>query len=269
LFVCPVCRERLSECDNSLKCPVGHTFDKSGTGDVFLLRTSKGIHGDSREMVTARRDFLELGYYSFLADALAQAAVRYAPSGEVNYFDAGCGTGYYTEAVSKALSRERAVNTVGVDISKHAVKLSAKRVKNGEFATASVYDLPLADESFDVITNVFSPMAEGEFKRILKPRGVLLYAVPAPRHLYSMKKVLYENPYENEEKNTDYEGFSHIEKIAVSSSARLKGKELSALFAMTPYYWRTSEEGATRLGALDELEVEFSFFVHVYERIGE
>ena len=35
--------------------------------------------------------------------------------------------------------------------------------------------------------------------------------------------------------------------------------QLEALFAMTPYYWKTPRGGAERLAALPELETEISF----------
>jgi len=263
LFICPVCRERLTRVDNSLKCINSHSFDISSSGDVYLLRSSKGIHGDSREMVLARRDFLDRGFYSPLREKLAETALKYSEGRSVNYFDAGCGTGYYTEEIDRVLSG----NTVGVDISKDAVKLSAKRVRTGEFAVASLYDLPIADDTFDIVTNVFSPMAEEELARIMKKDGVLLYVVPAARHLFSMKEVLYDNPYENEETVTEYKGFTHVERIAVDSCATLDKNEISALFAMTPYFWRTPEEGVKKLKALEKLDIGFSFYIHVYKRV--
>ena len=263
LFICPVCRERLMRVDKSLKCINSHSFDISSSGDVYLLRTSKGVHGDSREMVLARRDFLDRGFYSPLREKLAETALKYTGGENVNYFDAGCGTGYYTEEVDRVLN----CNTVGVDISKDAVKISAKRIKSGEFAVASLYELPISDETFDIVTNVFSPMAEDELSRIMKKDGVLLYVVPAARHLYSMKRVLYDNPYENEETITEYNGFVHIEKIAVDSCATLEKNEIFSLFSMTPYFWRTPEEGVKKLQELDRLEIEFSFYIHVYKRV--
>ena len=268
LFICPVCRKTLEISDKSMRCENGHSFDISSAGDVFLLRTSKGIHGDNREMVLARRDFLERGFYSFLRDKLSEIASGFFGGCEVNYFDAGCGTGYYTQGVADALEKKCRVNTVGIDISKDAVKISAKRMKNARFVTASVYDLPLADNSIDIITNVFSPMADGEFVRVMKDNGILLYVVPAARHLYSMKSVLYETPYENEEKAVEYQGLELCEAVQVDSSAILSREELASLFEMTPYFWTTSKEGSERLSSLEELEVGFSFIIYVYKKAG-
>jgi 23S rRNA (guanine745-N1)-methyltransferase len=218
-------------------------------------------------MVRARQDFLERGYYAPLRDALCSAATRYAGDGCVNYFDAGCGTGYYTDGVFKALLDAGESLCAGVDISKDAVRLCAKRIKSAEFAVASLYDLPFADSTFDIVTNVFSPMADSELLRVMKSGGVLLYATPAAKHLFSMKSVLYDKPYENEETVTEYEGFSHVERISVDSSATLDSEAIQSLFAMTPYFWRTPEEGVKRLREKQLLDIEFSFYIHVYKKV--
>ncbi len=266
LFLCPVCREKLFLCGKSLKCAKLHSFDKSSAGDVYLLRSSKLLHGDSREMICSRRDFLDKGYYSFLREKIAETALKYAPCGTVNYFDAGCGTGYYTERVVQSLSVCTEVNAVGIDISKDAVRMSAKRVKTAEFAVAGLYDLPLPDDTFDIVTNIFSPMAHEEIFRVMKSGGFLIYVTPAEKHLYSLKKVLYDNPYENEEKITEYPSSSYLGKIFVKNSALLEKEMLLNLFAMTPYYWRTDAEGVRRLSSCEKLEVEFEFNLHIYKK---
>ncbi len=233
---------------------------------MYLLKGSKSEHGDSREMIISRRDFLNRGYYSHLAQALSALADRYVEKNEVCYFDAGCGTGYYTEKVYSKLAETRNVALSGVDLSKDAVKICAKKMKYGEFAVASVYDLPIADSVFDIVTNVFSPQAEGEYARILKKGGVYLYALPAPRHLFAMKELLYENPYENEEKTVEYEGFRIVERVESSRDITLEKGDIESLFRMTPYFWRTSREGAERLLALDTLTLEASFYIYVFEK---
>ncbi len=269
LFVCPVCAGKLEREGMSLVCDKRHTFDVSKTGAVNLTLSTgkKGVyHGDGIEMVRARRDFLDKGYYKVLSECISKTAEKYMTCDTVYYFDAGCGTGYYTEKVINALSQNHRVLASGVDISKEAVRISSKSVKTCEFAVASVYSLPVKSETFDIVTNVFSPQADREYARILKKGGILLYAVPAPEHLFSMKKVLYENPYENEEKEVEYEDFDLVERVEAKDLIRLKGEEIQNLFAMTPYFWRTSKEGAERLLEKEELQVEISFYVYVYRK---
>ena len=64
-----------------------------------------------------------------------------------------------------------------------------------------------------------------------------LYVVPAARHLWELKEVLYDAPYPNEEKETPYEGFTYREIVPVdrekieviSAQARHDRKEAARL----------------------------------------
>ena len=44
-------------------------------------------------------------------------------------------------------------------------------------------------------------------------------------------------------------------------------EQLEALFAMTPYYWKTPRGGAERLAALSQLETDISFRFLVFEKL--
>ena len=43
--------------------------------------------------------------------------------------------------------------------------------------------------------------------------------------------------------------------------------DITALFHMTPYAWKTPREGAARLEALDALEVSACFRIHAFRRL--
>ena len=142
LFCCPV-RHALTLGDHAYTCPGGHSFDLAAAGYVHLLpanRKHSQNPGDDKAMVAARSDFLDRGYYAPLRDALCKLALRStgdrpAPA----LLDSGCGEGYYTTALFQALAREgRAPSAAGVDISKFALRRAARRLKEGEFAVASM-----------------------------------------------------------------------------------------------------------------------------------
>lgn len=263
IFGCPVCKEALFAEGKTYKCKSGHCFDISKEGYVNLLLSSKStdFSGDDKEMVRARTSFLDGGYYEPLRQSLSSLIQKYAPENPA-ILDAGCGEGYYTSAYS-ALSD----STFGIDISKSAVKHAAKRCKDAHFAIASVYHLPVLDSSADVIVNCFSPNAPEEFSRVMKPEGHLFYVVPAPRHLWELKSILYDVPYENEEKTEEYGGFELLGVEPVKSEFTLtSGDDIMSLFHMTPYTWNTPKDGAERLKGTQTLSVTADFRIHIYRK---
>ena len=176
LFLCPVCGKALDRQETGYRCPGGHSFDKAAAGYVHLLPANKKHAkdpGDDKGMAAARNRFLSGGWYAPLRDRLAELALRYTPDRCV-VLDAGCGEGYYTAGVYAALKKAgKQVKLAGVDLSKHALKKAAKREKDGEFAVASVYGLPVADRCVHLLLNCFSPLALEEF-----PKYPELYTAP-------------------------------------------------------------------------------------------
>ncbi|MBE6935587.1 MAG: methyltransferase domain-containing protein [Ruminococcaceae bacterium] len=271
LFRCPICREPLTREERRYLCPRNHSFDLAAAGHTHLLPSNK-MHsqnpGDDKAMAAARNRFLSGGYYAPLAWRLSELTLRYTGEAPVVY-DSGCGEGYYTAELLRALqSAGRSPRMAGIDISKECLRRAAKRAREIEFAVASAYDLPFADESGDFLLNCFSPLALDEFRRVLRPGGVFAYVVPGARHLYEMKEILYDAPYENEEKETPYEGFSYLGIESVDERIHLPDPDtIRALFTMTPYFWKTPKEGRERLEAREELDVTISFRVHLFERV--
>ncbi len=261
LFCCPVCREELCVEEKRLCCSCGHSFDRSKSGYVNLLRVAGKNHGDNKEMIAARRSFLEGEHYLLLRDALCAALKEDRPE---KIFDAGCGEGWYTAGVSKTLPD----STIGaVDISAVAAGYAGKRrLPNVEIAVASLYDLPIADASFDALTLLFSPFSREEFFRILKPGGKMYMAVPGRRHLYGLKELLYDRPYENILSDTAVEGFTLEKEEHILFEKSFEGEELRALFRMTPYFYRTPEVGRKRAEEADFLKTELEFHLFCYRR---
>lgn len=270
VFICPICKEKLNRTDTVYFCPNHHSYDISAEGYVHLLPPNKmhaKIPGDNKQMVSSRRDFLATGLYQPFSDKLNELVYEnIADSAAPIVVDAGCGEGYYTARLQIYFAKNdcKAV-LAGFDISKFAVKAAAKRYKNTEFAVASMFDIPVADASADCLYAIFAPIVPDEFARVLKPGGSLILAVPGERHLYGLKEILYENPYENEYKETIYEGFTFCKRVPVWGEIYMDNpKTIADLFAMTPYYWKTSIAGSERLKETKELntEIEFDFLVY-------
>lgn len=268
LFCCPICGEKLKWEETRCVCPNRHSFDMAREGYVNLLpanRQHSKTPGDDRDMTAARTRFLDGGWYSPLRSALVELAEKALPSGGA-LLDAGCGEGWYTSALEEMVKKKDG-RTAGVDLSKPAVKKAARRCPAAEIAVASVYHLPLADSSVDVLVNCFSPLAAEEFARVVRPGGLFLYVVPGPRHLWELKSFLYENPYENEEKREEYPGFALESVTAVETTFTLtNGEDIMALFGMTPYAWKTPREAVERLERVEKLTVTAQFRIHALRR---
>ena len=249
LFSCPLCGQSMDYDGRQYRCPNGHCFDIAKEGYVNLLpanRRHSDMPGDDKEMVNARTRFLSGGWYEPLRGELCLLAGRYLPKNGT-LIDAGCGEGYYTEALSSVAARKYGT-AGGVDLSRTAVRKAAKRCQSAEIAVASVYHMPLADQSADLLTDCFAPLAADEYYRVLKPKGTFLYVVPGRRHLWEMKEILYEHPYENDVKTEEYNGFCLTEEVPLEFVCMLNTREdIADLFRMTPYAWKTPKSGVERL----------------------
>ncbi|GIO28260.1 ubiquinone biosynthesis methyltransferase UbiE [Ornithinibacillus bavariensis] len=121
-----------------------------------------------------------------------------------NVLDAGCAAGWYTEQLLG-----RGANVVAMDISPEMVRTTKRRV--GESAEVICQDLetklPFADNSFDyIISSLTLHYMENwdhpfrEFKRILKPNGILLFSV---HHIFTDLKLRQDYHYFSTEQLTD------------------------------------------------------------------
>ncbi|WP_113717930.1 methyltransferase domain-containing protein [Arthrobacter dokdonensis] len=204
-LICPVCGLEFMDVlprETALACIDGHSFDIARQGYVNLLtgHGTKFTH-DTSAMVAARDAFLDAGHYRELADALA-GTVRNVLTGALEapgrpaarhgteaahrplILDAGTGTGWYLQQLLNKLGGDEAVDAVGLDISKFALRRAARR---NPAAANLVWDLwqPLPVEAgrADVVLVVFAPRNAAEFARVLKPAGRLVVVTPRPGHL--------------------------------------------------------------------------------------
>ncbi len=262
-FICPVCSGFLNFNGSAYTCPDGHSFDVSKYGYVNLLmsqQSSQKRHGDDKLMVQARRQFLEKGFYEPLCRKICECVRSRVTAGSV-IADVGCGEGYYTSAVFSTGS----YRICGIDISKDALRYAPKAVGGGEFAVASAFQLPFAQNSVDCILNVFAPSAYSEFSRILKENGYLIKAVPLEEHLWELKCALYDRPYKNKPEKRDDELFELCESFEIKYKITLNNNaDIVNLFKMTPYYYKTGRAETEKLLRLQSLETTVHFCVEIY-----
>ena len=262
-FICPICKEPLFG-DKSLKCSNDHCFDRSKSGYINLLSGKGGNHGDPKEMVLARKSFLDKEYYRPLRDDIANTAKDITPT-DATVLDCGCGECYYTQRIAELLPN---AHIMGIDVSKDAVNYGCKRNKEFDLAVASVYAMPVADSSVDTAVSIFAPCATQEFIRVLKPDGHLIMVIGGENHLWSLKKAVYDTPYKNETADYTMEGFEFVGKKEVKYSIDLNSAEdIKNIFSMTPNYHKTSQSDIAKLDNLTRLTTEIEFEILIYKKV--
>ncbi len=273
MLVCPICKSRMSVSDDlrSLIC-MGeldgsrrHCFDGGAGGYVSLCRNGGG--GDSKDAVRARSGFLGAGYYSPAADALVETVAEYVKHDSL-VIDAGCGEGYYSCEIAKC-----GFSVAGFDLSKFATDAAAKRAKREElgnafFGVASVFELPIADKSADAVVNIFAPCVENEYSRVLRDGGYLIIACAGPDHLLGLKRAIYNEVHRNDTRADMPNGLQKINSVRVKYDIDLDTNDaIKNLFAMTPYYWKTSQDDVKKLDSLDTLHTEIDVILEIYQKI--
>lgn len=267
ILICPVCKNALHKEEKSYFCngEKKHCFDISSTGHVNLC-PGKATGGDDKKAVRSRTEFLNLGYYQPISDKICDILSKL--NSESAIVDAGCGEGYYTNRVAQSTGAK----IYGFDLSKEAIISASKSAKkrgisNAVFAVGGIYDLPVASESADAITNIFAPCADEEFYRVLKTGGLLVVVTAGKNHLYGLKKAVYDTVYLNEERADMPKNMTFIEKHNVSYSITINDQDaIRNLFAMTPYSYRTSERDINKLMSLTSLETVVEVDIFVYRK---
>lgn len=287
-LVCPVCSNILAIDESSLAkyksvtCAQGHLFDfaKQGYLNLLLSQHKKSKHpGDTLEMVQARTQFLNQGFYDSISDFLIQEcltknslsnSIALPANSPFHYCDLACGEGFYTQRIhnhiQKSIANELA--STGIDISTPAIKSACQRTKEIQWLISSLARIPLADNSQNLVTGLFFHFDLEEIKRILKPEGSFIMVTTGPEHLIELRTLIYDKVKEERFKDFSHmrHGLSHTKTLHLKEVKKLtSSKHILSLFAMTPHYWRCTLEKKQRLETLSELsltiDIQFDMFI--------
>ena len=261
---CPLDAAPLQSTGTTWRCPAGHSFDVAAQGYTNLLPVQNKRSrdpGDSKEMVAARRRFLNSGAYAPIAAAASRAALAELPtSGSVTGLDAGCGEGYYLRQLAEAAAQrneKRTLALLGLDISKWAILAAAKQDKRVRWVVGSNANLPVPAGTLDRVLCLFGFPVYSEFARVLKAGGVLLQVDAGPDHLRELREIIY--PALKADRHTAAvmpDGFMPCSTETVRYRLDLVGQaQIADLLAMTPHLYRASAEGRARAAALTALTV--------------
>lgn len=253
-LVCPICQNPLKRLDSQYSCGA-HSFDLAKSGYINLLPSNKKRSqspGDNKEMLMARRNVLDQGYYKALSEKLQKIMSEYNPK---TILDLGCGEGTLTKSFS-SISEQ----CFGIDISKEGILRASKQDHNTLYIVASANKLPFPNNSIDVLISCFAPLNEKEVRRVLNSNGILIKVTPSPEHLIELKERVYPEVYLNP-KAEEISGFTTKDSFVVSET-KVYSEELARdIFTMTPYHYKTPKEYIEKINS--PMKITTSFTIRV------
>ncbi len=286
---CPLCGGSLERAAGCLRCRAGHSYDLARAGYVNLLPPGKKNNaktGDEKEMIRARSEFLRLGFYDPIDEAAAAALAEQTDAEKTPdpfcAADMGAGEGTHTCRIASILAakRDRPVDILGFDASKHGAEAGCRLAKSLGFLPkdgiaappedwtspvraavlpGNIFRLPLADASMNAALSLFAPVPWDEAARILVPGGRLAVVSAGREHLGELRRILYDDVRLTDFHPAPPDGSARLRFLGrrtlsfpVTLSSR---EEIAALFMMTPFWHRVGDAGRERLAALDALTV--------------
>jgi 23S rRNA (guanine745-N1)-methyltransferase len=240
------CAQPLAREEKRYVCARNHSFDVARSGYVNLLQPQdrrSRTPGDSAEAVAARRRFVDAGYTAPLTAAIAAAIGR-----AQTLLDAGCGEGH-----DLGVFRERfGCEAHGVDISVPAIDAAARRYRSCRFVVANADRfLPYSEGSFDTITSITARINGPEFRRVLRPDGQLVIALPGPDDLVELREAILGDA-KSLQRELALDGFTIVNRQRVSHVAHLEPDAIRDVMMSSYRAMRTRErERMEKLGAMD------------------
>ncbi len=262
LLACPLCRLPVGAAEGrSLVCPNGHTFDIAQKGYVNFL--TKPVHmGYGKAMLQARRRIAGLGFWDGLLDALAALARDPLPSA---LLDAGCGEGSILCGLKRRMEGTD-VALSGIDISKEGIRLAAAE-RCVFWGVADLTNLPFGDGVFDCILNCLAPFNDAEFRRVLRPGGLVLKVVPSDDYLLELRRLLHGGEkavYSNAQVVAHFsEKFEIVKTVSVCDAVTLTHDALPDLLHMTPLGWNADADRMRAALDLRELRLTVALAILV------
>jgi 23S rRNA (guanine745-N1)-methyltransferase len=264
-LLCPLCGAVLHREENRYICPNRHSFDIARQGYVNLLTVQQkhSLHpGDTREQVLSRRAFLEAGFYTPIVEALIAAARELDCHGPI--LDVGCGEGYYSSRLKKALDAP----LLGLDISKDAVRCASASYKDATWVCATAARLPVEDGSIGLLTSLFALTLPEEFHRVLNKNGYFFQVLAAQDHLMGLKNIIYpEIKLRDKDSVPELPGFQLVKSLPIRFSFTVRGAQVQQLLGMTPHTFRISKAGAEALAATETLTDTASCVLNIYRPV--
>lgn len=184
---CPVCGGDMVRVGDDFACEARHRVNVNRKGCLNVLSTPVDSCYDA-ELFQARRRVFAAGCYQAVADALEAML----PPGTHRLLDAGCGDGWYLNAL---LEKHEDWQGAGVDISRDAILQATDQPCTALWCVGDLRKLPFRNGAFTVILDVLTPANYEEFRRVLATDGLLLKVYPGSEYLREIRAARGMEPY--------------------------------------------------------------------------
>jgi len=236
LCSCPICKSGMHLQENSLVCFNNHCFNISRKGCISLLKNNKKRNDKiyNHLLFENRKEFINGLFYNKLHLLIADIINNKEDSNII--VDMGCGDGTHDNKIYSLLKNKQPF-ILGIDIANDGIICSSEYVNNSFIPIiADLNEMPLRDNTVDVILNILSPSSEKEMRRVLKDSGIIIKVTPKKDYLVELRNALNVKDYENElviEENIK-KNYVIKEKYEINQKYDLSDKYLSHLIKMTP-----------------------------------
>ena len=251
---CPICHGSLQVIElRKVVCENNHSFDLAKQGYVnFLNRPVTSQY--NRELFLSRQKIITESYlYQSLHAEIVDILKRRMAELDI-ILDAGCGEGSHLQQIVNEL--DGPVTGVGLDISKEGIKLAAGSYKSAIWFVGDLANLPMADQSNDVILNILSPANYEEFKRVLKPDGIIMKVVPRDHYLRELRQAVgKENETSDSTVKLFKQHFDLVDHIELNEKIKLDQTQLNDLVKMAPLAWNASPEQVHRFTSQETADI--------------
>lgn len=236
LLHCPICKTRFTDYTKHITCERNHSFDFSNSGYLNLLKKNKNAIYD-KSLFNARKQVVKNGFFDGVEQLIINTIIeRYQQNERLTILDLGCGEGTIFSNVLAALKqRGLKYNAIGIDNSKDGVMIASRSDKSVMWLISDIANIPIFENSIDVILNTLSPANYGEFNRLLKEDGIIIKTVPNNEYLIELRQAIQLTEYSNNDVVALFsENTSNYNKFRVNYIRNLSDEEQKLVFEMTP-----------------------------------
>ena len=256
-ITCPFCNEKLNFYDNSLQCVNKHTFNISKKGTTILYKTSKLKQEKiyNKNLFFNRRKFINSGFYDELHNKISTIINKYD---NAVILDMGSGEGTHDYKIKAKINNVK-TTVIGIDLAKDGIDLFNDYIDDNFLGiVADLNNVPLTNESIDIILNILSPSNENEMSRLLKKDGIIIKVTPKKQYLHELREVLNIKQYENE--NVIFNNINSKYEILIKDeyvkTFNLNEEEFKYLINMTPLLNNYKD-----IPKIDEITIALNIYV--------